>query len=177
MYMAVCAYLALGSNMGEREKHLREAVELLHAKPGIVVTAVSDVYETEPVGFVDQPAFLNMVAAIETDLSPVDLLSEMLRTEGEMGRVRIVRWGPRIIDIDILLYGNERIDLTNLQIPHPEMAKRAFVLVPLRDVWKGDLLPFWGKTVDELIQATDDFKGVRRWGTLDWVTGYGPSAS
>jgi 2-amino-4-hydroxy-6-hydroxymethyldihydropteridine diphosphokinase len=175
--MTVRAYLALGSNMGDRQKHLRQAIEALDAKPGIAVLALSAVYETDPVGFTDQGAFLNMVAAVRTDLTPPQLLAEALQTEQELGRVRTIRWGPRIIDIDILLYGEQRIQLENLVIPHPAMTERAFVLVPLRDVWTGKELPFTGKTIDEYLAVAEDYKGVRKWGTIDWATGSAPSGN
>jgi 2-amino-4-hydroxy-6-hydroxymethyldihydropteridine diphosphokinase len=175
--MTVRAYLALGSNIGDREKHLRQAIELLDAKTGIAVVALSAVYETDPVGFTDQGAFLNMVVAIETDLKPPQLLAEALQIEQQLGRVRTIRWGPRLIDIDILLYGEERIELENLVIPHPAMTERAFVLVPLRDVWTGEGLLFSDKTIDEYIKLAEDHKGVRKWGTIDWATGSGPSGN
>ncbi|NGQ96402.1 2-amino-4-hydroxy-6-hydroxymethyldihydropteridine diphosphokinase [Brevibacillus sp. SYP-B805] len=175
--MAVRAYLALGSNMGEREQQLVRALKALQAAPGITVTALSKVYETEPVGYVEQGAFLNMVAAIETELPPLALLETVLAVEQELGRVRTVRWGPRTIDIDILLYGEERIDLPHLQIPHPEMTRRAFVLVPLADVWHGGPLPFWGQTIEACIRLAEDAKGVQTWGTLDWETGFDLSAN
>lgn len=175
--MTVRAYLALGSNMGDREKHLRQAIEALDRITGIRVVALSAIYETDPVGFTDQAAFLNMVAAIETELAPSQLLAEVLQIERELGRVRTIRWGPRMIDIDILLYGNEQIIQENLVIPHPAMTERAFVLVPLRDVWAGGDLPFAKKTIDEYIELAEDYKGVRKWGTVDWATGSGPSGS
>lgn len=173
----VRAYLALGSNMGDRQHHLRQAVEALDAAAGISVVALSAIYETAPVGFTDQAAFLNMVAAIDTRLKPSELLAEALKIERELGRVRTIRWGPRIIDIDILLYGREQIQLENLVIPHPAMTQRAFVLVPLRDVWPGEDLPFADKSLDEYIELAEDYKGVRKWGTVDWATGSGPSGS
>ncbi len=176
--MTVRAYLALGSNVGERQANLKQALQALHARPGIAVKAVSAVYETDPVGFVDQPAFLNMAAVIETSLSPLALLEAILQIEAGLGRVRTIRWGPRVIDIDILLYGQERVNQPDLQIPHPAMLERAFVLVPLRDVWReGNTFPFEHKPIDEYIRLTEDYKGVRTWGMLDWATGSGPSAS
>ncbi len=175
--MAVKAYLALGSNMGERVKFLQRAVEALQATDGIKVTDVSAIYETEPVGYVDQPAFLNMVVAIETTLQPEQLLSDALAIEQRLDRVRTIRNGPRTIDIDVLLYGAESIQLPHLQIPHPAMQERAFVLVPLRDVYDAGELLLHGKTIEEWIVQANDLKGVRRWGTLDWATGSDPSAN
>ncbi len=168
--MAVRAYLALGSNLGERQNNLIQAVDALHANPYITVTNLSCVYETDPVGFVDQPAFLNMVIEIETSLSPEALLQETLQIEQDLGRVRTIRWGPRLIDIDILLYDNQRVDLPNLQIPHPAMVERSFVLIPLRDVWGEAPLPVFHKPIQHYADKNDE-KGVRKWGMLDWGTG------
>jgi len=175
--MNVRAYLAMGSNMGERELNLKQAVEALQQTPGIVVKALSAIYETEPVGLVEQDAFLNMALAIETELAPQALLETVLGIERQMGRVRLIRWGPRLIDIDILLYGSEQVTLPDLAIPHPAMTERAFVLVPLRDVWEGGPLPVFHQTIDAFLDKAADYKGVRRWGTLDWEIGSGPFAS
>ncbi len=175
--MTVRAYLALGSNMGDREGNLRQAVQTLDDRVGIRVAAVSPIYETDPVGYVDQEAFLNMVIAIETELPPEVLLREVLAIEQELGRVRTVRWGPRTIDIDVLLYDRIQLAGTDLQIPHPAMTERAFVLVPLRDVWEGGPLPVFGRTIEHFLEQTEDHEGVRKWGILDWATGYGHSES
>lgn len=127
------AYLSLGANLGDRLSQLAEAVRRLNA-PHIRVTAVSSVYETAPWGKTDQPAFLNIAAAVETELAPDALLRHIMHVERELGRVRHERWGPRTIDIDILLYGSEQIHTEDLDVPHPRMAERAFVLVPLLEV-------------------------------------------
>lgn len=174
--MAELAYLALGSNVGKREQFLREAIQALQAAPGIKLVSLSKVYETDPVGYVEQDAFLNMVIAIETQLSPADLLDTVLSIEQQLGRVRTIRWGPRVIDIDIILYGQEQVDLPQLQIPHPALMERAFVLVPLRDVWQdGKLLG--EKKIEEYIRLAGDAKGVRTWGTLDLATESDPTAN
>lgn len=176
--MTVCAYLALGSNIGNREETLQKAIRRLHEQPGIRVLRVSSVYETDPVGYVDQAAFLNMAVAVETELSPDLLLETALSIEKELGRVRTIRWGPRTIDIDVLLYGHETVQKEHLVIPHPAMAKRAFVLVPLRDVWEGDALPVYNQTIDHfLLQLAEDHKGVRKWGTINWEIESGLSGS
>lgn len=175
--MTMRAYLALGSNIGERQDYLARAIQALQEKSGITVTKLSAVYETDPVGFVDQAAFLNMAVQIETDLTPSALLSAVLEIEQQLGRVRTMRWGPRTIDIDILLYGSEQIDLPDLVIPHPAMAERAFVLIPLRDVWEGGVLPVFQKTIDNCLIFCEDGKGVRKWGKIDWETGSDPSGS
>jgi 2-amino-4-hydroxy-6-hydroxymethyldihydropteridine diphosphokinase len=176
--MTVRSYLALGSNLGDRADNLRQAVQKLHGRQGIRVVRVSPVYETDPVGYVEQDAFLNMAVAVETDLPPEKLLEEALAVERELGRVRTVRWGPRTIDIDVLLYGRQAVEQEHLVIPHPAMAERAFVLVPLRDVWEGGPLPVFGRTVEDLLGLLpQDDKGVRKWGTIDWAIAYDHSES
>ncbi|QQE74634.1 2-amino-4-hydroxy-6-hydroxymethyldihydropteridine diphosphokinase [Brevibacillus composti] len=176
--MTVTAYLALGSNMGDQAEHLRQAVRKLHGRTGIRVIRTSPVYETDPVGFVDQDAFLNMVIAVETELSPDELLDAALHVEQELGRVRTIRWGPRTIDIDVLLYGDEKLEKEDLTIPHPAMTERAFVLIPLRDVWVGGALPVWGRPVDDFLRLLpQEDKGVQIWGTIDWETGFDHSVS
>jgi len=175
--MKVCAYLSLGSNLGNREENLRQAIRALDLREGIRVVAVSPLYETDPVGYVEQSAFLNMACAVETDLSPEHLLREVLAVEQELGRVRTIRWGPRTIDIDVLLYGSMTFHGESLQIPHPAMTERAFVLVPLRDIWPGGPLPVWNQKIEHYLKQTADNKGVRKWGTLDWETGFGRSAN
>jgi 2-amino-4-hydroxy-6-hydroxymethyldihydropteridine diphosphokinase len=130
------AYVGLGANLGERERTLRRAVELLDAEPGIDVVGVSSFRETEPVGYVDQPAFLNGACAVETDLSPRDLLDRLLAVERALGRERGTgpRWGPRTIDLDLLLYGRETIDEPGLTVPHPRLTERSFALEPLLEL-------------------------------------------
>jgi 2-amino-4-hydroxy-6-hydroxymethyldihydropteridine diphosphokinase len=129
------AFLALGSNLGDRLAHLRTAVAGL---PDVV--AVSPVYETDPVGGPEQGAYLNAVVELDTDLSPRELLELGQRLEAEAERVRIERWGPRTLDVDVLLVGDLVVDEPDLQVPHPLMWKRDFVLVPLRDL-APDLVP------------------------------------
>ncbi|GIO10361.1 2-amino-4-hydroxy-6-hydroxymethyldihydropteridine pyrophosphokinase [Brevibacillus reuszeri] len=167
--MTVCAYIALGSNLGDRAETLRQALKKLNDQPGIRILRVSSVYETEPFGNVEQEAFLNMAVAIETSLSPDELLHTALAVERELGRVRTIRWGPRTIDIDLLLYGQSRISEEHLVIPHPGISQRAFVLVPLRDVWEGGALPEYNHTIEHYLSLlVEDHKGVREWGTVNW---------
>jgi 2-amino-4-hydroxy-6-hydroxymethyldihydropteridine diphosphokinase len=128
------AYLGLGSNLGDRLAHLQGAVDALSETVGVEVAAVSDVYVTAPVGGPQQDDFLNAVVAIDTDLSPRALLAVAMEVEQQAARVRTVRWGPRTLDVDVLLYGNEHVDEPDLEIPHPRMQERAFVLAPLHDV-------------------------------------------
>ncbi len=141
--------LGLGSNIGDRAANLGEAVARLAAWPGIRVDRVSALYETAPVGLTDQPDFLNAVAVVATTLSPHELLSACLAVEKEMGRVRLVRWGPRVIDIDVLLYGGVALDTPELVLPHPRFHERCFVLVPLAEV-APDLPVYGGRTAAEL---------------------------
>ena len=128
------AYLSLGSNLGDRPAHLARAVQLLTAVPEVRLVRASSVYETAPQGKTDQPAFLNIALAVETELEPHTLLAHMLQVEQELKRVRTERWGPRTIDIDLLLYGAHRIQTADLEVPHPRMGERAFVLVPLLEI-------------------------------------------
>lgn len=146
------AYIGLGSNLGDRHHNLSEALARLK-KAGIEITDVSSVYESPPALFADQPHFLNLVARARTHLAPLDLLHVCLRVERDMGRVRVQRWGPRNIDIDLLLLGEVQISSDALTVPHPGLLARAFVVVPLleidcdvrlpsgelvRDAWKSD---------------------------------------
>ncbi|HUI81922.1 MAG TPA: 2-amino-4-hydroxy-6-hydroxymethyldihydropteridine diphosphokinase [Bryobacteraceae bacterium] len=126
-------YLGLGSNIGDREKNLASALEHLSA-PNLRVARVSSIYETEPIDLTAQRWFLNLVAEVETDLFPVQLLTRTLKIERSLGRVRTIKNGPRTIDIDILLYGKIVIHSATLEVPHPRMAERRFVLAPLAEL-------------------------------------------
>jgi len=130
------AYIGLGSNLGDREAAIRAAVEALGAEPGIAVTAVSALIDTEPVGVVDQPRFLNGVAALDSELSARELLAVLLDVEQRFGRRReaSVPQGPRTLDLDLLLYGDAEIDEPGLRVPHPRLHERAFVLGPLAEL-------------------------------------------
>jgi 2-amino-4-hydroxy-6-hydroxymethyldihydropteridine diphosphokinase len=148
------AYVGLGANLGDRAGTIRRAVELLGAEPGIEVVAVSTLRETDPVGYLDQPAFLNGVAALETELSPRHLLERLLAVELALGRVRDAgpRFGPRAIDLDLLLYGDQVVDEPGLTIPHPRLAERRFALEPLYELDPGLSLPD-GRAVRDLLGA------------------------
>jgi 2-amino-4-hydroxy-6-hydroxymethyldihydropteridine diphosphokinase len=135
------AFLAVGSNLGDRAAMLQLAVDVLAAAPGVEVVAVSRVYETAPVGGPDQDDYLNAVVAVDTDLGPRELLALAQRIERHAGRVRAERWGPRTLDVDLLTVGDERVDEPDLQIPHPRMHERGFVLAPLADVAPGAVTP------------------------------------
>ncbi|MGH2680875.1 MAG: 2-amino-4-hydroxy-6-hydroxymethyldihydropteridine diphosphokinase [Actinomycetota bacterium] len=139
--MGVVAYLGLGANLGERLTNLQAAVDALQREPGLRVAASSRVWETTPVGGPPQPDYLNAVIRVETDLSARDLLDAAHRVEARLGRVRRERWGARSIDIDILLFGDERIDEPDLVVPHPRLSQRAFVLLPLLELDPDPVLP------------------------------------
>jgi 2-amino-4-hydroxy-6-hydroxymethyldihydropteridine diphosphokinase len=128
------AYVGLGANLGPREITLLRAVDLLAETEGIDVVAVSQLRETDPVGVVEQPAFLNGAVAIETTLSPRALLERLLEIEQTLGRVRDTRWGPRVVDLDLLVYGDLQIDQPGLHVPHPRLQERGFALEPLTEL-------------------------------------------
>lgn len=144
------AYVGLGANLGDRAANIRTAISNLDAHPDVEVTQTSSLYETAPVGIIDQPNFLNLVAALRTSLSPRGLLDLLLHIENQMGRERTLRWGPRVIDLDLLLYGNQRIALPGLTVPHPRLRERAFVLVPLAEIAPDLTLPGDEKKVGDL---------------------------
>jgi 2-amino-4-hydroxy-6-hydroxymethyldihydropteridine diphosphokinase len=134
-------HVGVGSNLGDRLANLKQAVSLLDNAEGVRVVRTSPVYETAPVGGPTQPAFLNAVAEVDVHGPARLLLQACLGVEAEMGRVRNERWGPRVIDLDVLLFGDERIDEQDLIVPHPRMYERAFVLVPLADLVPGVARP------------------------------------
>lgn len=158
----VMAYLGLGSNLGDRARNLAEAARRLASPGGLTVLRASPLYETDPVGVTDQPPFLNQVLEVETGLPAAELLARCLQVEAGLGRVRRERWGPRTLDIDILLYGQEVIDEPGLQVPHPRLAERAFVLVPLLDLAPRLALPD-GRRADNLLARLGPWQeAVRR---------------
>lgn len=153
-------YLGLGSNVGDREKNLRKAIEQL-AAPNLRVVRVSSTYETEPIGFAAQHWFLNLVVEAETELFPMQLLSRTIKIERSLGRVRTIKNGPRTIDIDILLYGKTVIHTATLEIPHPRMAERRFVLAPLAELAPDLRHPVTHKSIREMLDAAPE-QAVRR---------------
>lgn len=158
--MSETAFLGLGSNLGDRLAHLQRAVSLLGAEPGISPVRCSRVWETDPVGGPPQPDFLNIVLRVETGLSPHELLDACRRVEAALDRVRDVRWGPRTIDVDVLLFDARSIHEPDLVVPHPRMHERAFVLMPLLDVDPDPMLPD-GRRLLELPLGPDAAGGVR----------------
>ena len=170
----VIAFLGLGSNLGERLDHLQHAVDLLDADARTRVDAVSSVYETDPVGGPEQGPYLNIALRVTTGRSPRGLLALCNRVEAALGRVREVRWGPRTIDVDVLLYGDRHVSTRRLRIPHPRMTERAFVLVPLMEVAPGLILPGGGSAASALAKLAP-VEGVHMIGTQ--VTGPGGRAA
>ena len=166
MAKSVITYLGLGGNLGDRLTSLKEALTLLDATPGMRMLSCSSVYETEPWGVVDQPRFLNLVAGFETTLLPPDLLRVCKQVESQVGRTESYRWGPRQIDVDILLYGDAVVSSTqpDLQIPHARLAERAFALVPLAEIAPDAVVPRLGKQVLQMLSKVDGNEGIVRWG-------------
>ena len=146
------AFLSLGSNLGDREALLNEALNRLETE-GVHVVRRSSIHETEPQDYLDQPLFLNMAIEVETDLTPRELLAAIQKIETEMGRQRTIPKGPRTIDIDILFYANQTISPPGLEIPHPRLTERLFVLDPLSEIAPDLRHPVTGKTVRELRAA------------------------
>ena len=155
-------YLSIGSNLGERQENLFLAVRFLEKIPGTHVRNVSSVYETAPVGDIDQPPFLNLAVGIETALAPLELLDATQDIEREMGRVPSRRWGPRLIDIDIVLWDGRKVDSSRLTIPHPEFRHRAFVLRPLAEIAPDAVDPATGLSVATLAASPEAQGEVRR---------------
>ena len=145
------AFIGAGANLGEPVRQIREARDALRKSPGIKFLAASSLYRTQPVGPVEQPPFINAVFALEPEIDPHDLLSLLLEIEQNMGRVRGERWGPRVIDLDLLFFGEETIEKPGLEVPHPRLHERRFVLAPLAEIAPGFVHPVFKKTVSELL--------------------------
>ncbi|NPV80599.1 MAG: 2-amino-4-hydroxy-6-hydroxymethyldihydropteridine diphosphokinase [Firmicutes bacterium] len=159
------AYIGVGSNLGDRQRNLEGALSLVRSFSGIWILRTSRVYETEPWGYKDQPKFLNMVAEVETSLGPFDLLDGLLNIEQRLGRERRTRWGPRVIDLDILLYDSLTLNDEKLTIPHPRMWERGFVLVPLSELTP-DLKNPTGESLKDIVRHPEINQGVALYGSL-----------
>jgi 2-amino-4-hydroxy-6-hydroxymethyldihydropteridine diphosphokinase len=160
--MSNVAYIGIGSNLGSPLKNCRQSIALLEEYPGIKVISRSSFYETEPVGLTDQDWFCNAVVEISTVLEPIPLLDTLLAIEIAMGRIRKEKWGPRIIDLDILLYEKCVIKNKRLEIPHPEMTGRRFVLAPLAELAADSVHPTKKKTIGQLLSELPEDKKVVR---------------
>jgi 2-amino-4-hydroxy-6-hydroxymethyldihydropteridine diphosphokinase len=145
--------VALGSNLGDKEDNLRRAILEMISQKTISVIEMSSVYETEPMYYENQDLFLNCVIAVKTDLRPRELLERLQGIELEMGRQRNVKYGPRVIDLDILFYGDEIVSEPGIEIPHPRLAERPFVLIPLNEIRPKLIHPVLGKSVSELLAS------------------------
>jgi 2-amino-4-hydroxy-6-hydroxymethyldihydropteridine diphosphokinase len=161
MSKRVVAYLGLGANLGNPTDQLQQALSLLHHSQGISVRRVSSLYETSPIGYVDQPNFYNLVAEIDTILSPTQLLSNTQKVEQLLHRVRKERYGPRTMDVDILLYEQRVVQLLELIIPHPRLSERAFVLVPLRELVGNITVPN-GEQLDFMIAQLTEKQWIQK---------------
>lgn len=155
------AFLSIGSNIGDRFAFLQEAVRALREEPSVTVDSVSSVYETDPVGYTDQAAFLNIAVGVTTTLTAHELLEVCQKVERKLGRERIIRWGPRTVDLDILVYNEENIESDVLQIPHPRMKERAFVLIPLASIYPNEEMTRLAAQFDS------EKEGIRLWKTVD----------
>lgn len=157
------AYIALGSNLGDRELNLLRAVAEIGRLPDSRVTALSPFYETSPVGVRDQPLFINAVLRLGTGLAPHDLLNRLQRIEDDVfGRTRTVRWGPRTMDLDLLLYGSAVMEDEVLTVPHPRLAERHFVLQPLCDIAPDLVHPVLGRTMADLLASLANDEAVKK---------------
>ena len=162
-FEALLAYIGIGSNLGEKVENCRRAIKAIGSDARNRLVGCSRFYRTEPMGKKDQEWFINGVAAVETTMSPRELLEFLLSIEKEMGRDRIERWGPRIIDLDILFYGDRVLNEEGLQIPHPRLHERRFVMVPLKDIAPDLVHPVLQRTVSQILgelNAADEVSPV-----------------
>ena len=162
------AYISLGTNLGDRIENLRQGVKLLDAEKEIEFLNISAVYETDPVGGPVQGPFLNACAEINTFLPPEELLTRMLSIEDKLGRVREERWGPRLLDLDLLVYEERIINTEFLKLPHPRMEERDFVMVPLNDIAPGLVIPGLKKSVSEILASRKIGSDIKLYAPTGW---------
>ncbi len=155
-------YIGLGSNLGNKKENIQKALDLLNNTEGILILKISSLYETEPVGYEDQDWFINAVAQIETSISPQEILKIFKEIEAQIGREESIRWGPRKIDLDILFYDQLIYKSSDLEIPHPRLHERAFVLVPLAEINKELIHPIYNKSISALISGLNITKKVNK---------------
>lgn len=170
------AYMSLGSNMGNREHLLREAIVQLHQHLAIDVVGCSSLYETDPVGYTEQPPFINMTIAVNTFLTPQDLLKAMLTVEQNLGRIRHFQNGPRTIDLDLLLYEGVEMQTEQLTLPHPRMHERSFVLIPLIELMETIRVNVSDIISDSMLRC-DGKDGVVLWKKVNWPEELGHSVN
>ncbi|WP_068621772.1 2-amino-4-hydroxy-6-hydroxymethyldihydropteridine diphosphokinase [Paenibacillus tuaregi] len=171
------AYIALGANLGDREATLLEAIHRLNRHPEITILRCSSLYETDPVGYVDQPNFINMALALQTTLEPERLLTVMLQIELDLGRERHIHWGPRTVDLDLLWMEGRTLDTPRLTLPHPRMHERAFVLVPLAEIVPATETTGLYPYVQHALTSGGGKEGVRLWKECSWPSASGHSAN
>mgnify|MGYP003550165928 FL=1 len=165
--MKSVAYISLGSNLDDRLSYLKGAIAELHKDERISIDKISSIYETDPVGYTNQGNFLNIVVKLETDYEVEQLLQKCLQIELELGRERKIRWGPRTIDLDILLYNQDNIETDDLSVPHPRMHERAFVIIPLLEIEPNIELPAMELPLQKVLEHIPDKEGVRLWKRKD----------
>jgi 2-amino-4-hydroxy-6-hydroxymethyldihydropteridine diphosphokinase len=161
--MVNTAFIAFGSNIGNRFDNLKEAIQKIGRFPEVEVVNTSSIYETDPVGYENQEQFLNMAIQVSTALNPFELLDACHEIELNLGRKRDIRWGPRTIDLDILLFNHENIETEKLIVPHPRMHERAFVLIPLLEIDSSIRLPKMERPLSSILEDIPDREGVRIW--------------
>jgi len=158
----ITAYIGIGSNLGTPEKNCTKAIEKISSAKDIKIISKASFYQTEPIGGVQQGWFVNSAIEIETDLSPENLLSVLLSLELAMGRTRKEKWGPRLIDLDLLLYGNLVLENKSLTLPHPEIQNRKFVLIPMSEISESLIHPTLKKSIKTLLQESSDVTIVKK---------------
>lgn len=162
------AYIGLGTNLGDRLANLKRSLDLILQLPGVQLEACSNIYETKPVGGPEQGPFLNACISVKSNLAPVKLLQAMLAIEHKMKRIRTARWGPRIIDLDLLVYEGTTVNTPVLQLPHPRLKERDFVLIPLADIAPQLIIPGVNQTVGQILAGRKENPDVKLYCRQEW---------